>query len=66
MLTKESTSVSVVVVDIHPIFFSFINYMLSTLYINEDLQNILPQLMEDVPLHVRMNMWMQHDGAPSD
>ena len=21
--------------------------------------------MEDVPLHVRMNMWMQHDGAPS-
>ena len=19
--------------------------------------------MEDVPLHVRMNMWMQHDGA---
>ena len=28
------------------------------------LQNILPQLMEDVPLHVRMNMWMQHDGAP--
>ena len=28
------------------------------------LQNVLPQLMEDVPLHVRMNMWMQHDGAP--
>ena len=22
------------------------------------LQNVLPQLMEDVPLHVRMNMWM--------
>ena len=21
--------------------------------------------MEDVPLHVRMNMWMQHDSAPS-
>ena len=20
--------------------------------------------MEDVPLHVRMNIWMQHDGAP--
>ena len=20
--------------------------------------------MEDVPLHVRVNMWMQHDGAP--
>ena len=28
------------------------------------LQNVLPQLMENVPLHVRMNMWMQHDGAP--
>ena len=23
------------------------------------LQNVLPQLMEGVPLHVRMNMWMQ-------
>ena len=28
------------------------------------LQNVLPQLMEDVPLNVRMNMWMQYDGAP--
>ena len=28
------------------------------------LQNALSQLMGDVPLHVRMNMWMQHDGAP--
>ena len=28
------------------------------------LQNVLPQLMKDVPLHVRMNMWMQDDGAP--
>ena len=28
------------------------------------LQNVLPQLMEGVPLHVHMNMWMQHDGAP--
>ena len=28
------------------------------------LQNVLPQLMEYVPLHVRMNMRMQHDGAP--
>ena len=28
------------------------------------LQNVLPQLIEDVPLHVRMNMWMQHDDAP--
>ena len=25
------------------------------------LQNVLRQLMKDVPLHVRMNMWMQHD-----
>ena len=29
------------------------------------LQNVLPQLMRDVPLYVRMNMWMQHDGAPT-
>ena len=28
------------------------------------LQNVLPQLMEDVPLHVCMNMRMQHDGVP--
>ena len=27
------------------------------------LQNVLPQLMEDVPLHVRMNIWMQHDAT---
>ena len=27
------------------------------------LQNVLPQLMEDVPLHVRMNMWVQHDTS---
>ena len=27
------------------------------------LQNVLRQLMEDVPLHVRLSMWMQHDGA---
>ena len=27
------------------------------------LQKILPQLMEDVPLDVRMNMSMQHGGA---
>ena len=29
------------------------------------LQNVLLQLMEDVLLYVRMNMWMQHHGAPS-
>ena len=28
-----------------------------------NMQNVLPQLMEYVPLHVCMNMWMQHDGA---
>ena len=28
------------------------------------LQNVMLQLMDDAPLHVRMNMWMQHDGAP--
>ena len=28
------------------------------------LQIVLPQVMEDMPLHVRMNMWMQHDSAP--
>ena len=28
------------------------------------LQNVLLQLMEDVPLNVRMNMCVQHDGAP--
>ena len=28
------------------------------------LQNVLPQIMEDVPLQVRMNVWMQHDGTP--
>ena len=27
------------------------------------LQNVLTQLMEDVFLHVLINMWMQHDGA---
>ena len=27
------------------------------------LQNVLPQFMKNVPLHVRMNMWMHHDGA---
>ena len=27
------------------------------------LQNVQPQLMENVPLHLRINMWMQYDGA---
>lgn len=29
------------------------------------LRDILPELMEDVPLLVRENMWFQHDGAPA-
>lgn len=28
------------------------------------LQNTLPELIDDVPLAVRRNMWFQHDGAP--
>lgn len=28
------------------------------------LRQILPQLLEEVPLNIRLNMWMQHDGAP--
>lgn len=28
------------------------------------LRDILPELMEDIPLEVRRNMWFQHDGAP--
>lgn len=30
----------------------------------EFIVNNLPQLLENVPLHIRRNMWMQHDGAP--
>ncbi|KAJ8964835.1 hypothetical protein NQ317_013345 [Molorchus minor] len=29
------------------------------------LQNNLPELLEDVPLNVRENMWFLHDGAPT-
>ncbi|EFN64048.1 hypothetical protein EAG_09261, partial [Camponotus floridanus] len=28
------------------------------------LQNHLPALLEDVPLHIRREMWFQQDGAP--
>ncbi|EFN65845.1 hypothetical protein EAG_02386, partial [Camponotus floridanus] len=28
------------------------------------LQNHLPALLEDVPLHIRKEMWFQQDGAP--
>lgn len=29
------------------------------------LSNILPELLEDVPLNIRRIMWIQHDGAPA-
>jgi hypothetical protein len=29
------------------------------------LQEILPELLEVVPLEVRREMWFQHDGAPA-
>lgn len=29
------------------------------------LENSLPELLEDVPLNVRRNMWFLHDGAPA-
>lgn len=29
------------------------------------LQHVLPELLEDVPLDIRANMWFQHDGAPA-
>jgi hypothetical protein len=29
------------------------------------LQEVLPVLLEDVPLAVRRDMWFQHDGAPT-
>lgn len=29
------------------------------------LEDVLPDLLEDVPLGVRRDMWFQHDGAPA-
>lgn len=29
------------------------------------LAQVLPELLNDVPLHVRQRMWFQHDGAPA-
>jgi hypothetical protein len=29
------------------------------------LQEVIPVLLEDVPLAVRRDMWFQHDGAPA-
>ena len=43
--------------------YSFEGRLTGQVYANF-LQNVLLQSMEDVPLHVRMSMWMQHDGAP--
>jgi hypothetical protein len=31
---------------------------------NSFLQNFLPELLEDVNLQTRMNLWSMHDGAP--
>ena len=28
------------------------------------LREVLPELLEDVPLGIRRRMWFQHDGAP--
>ncbi|KMQ84872.1 hypothetical protein RF55_16973 [Lasius niger] len=28
------------------------------------LQHVLPDLLEDVPLNIRRDMWFQHDGTP--
>ena len=46
---------------IGPYFFE--GCLTGQVYVNF-LQNVLPQLMEDVHLHVRMDMQMQYDGAP--
>lgn len=29
------------------------------------LRDVLPELLEDIPLEVRQGMWFQHDGAPA-
>lgn len=29
------------------------------------LQQVLPELLENVPLNIRQEMWLQHDGAPA-
>lgn len=29
------------------------------------LQDVLPELLEVIPLNIRQNMWFQHDGAPA-
>jgi hypothetical protein len=31
----------------------------------EFLQHVLPELLQDVPLDIRRDMWLQHDGAPA-
>lgn len=47
---------------IGPYFFE--NTLTGAIYA-EFLRNILPILLEDVPLDVRMHLWYQQDGAPS-
>ena len=49
------------IVDDHVIGSYFFEGRLTGQFYANFLQNLLPQLMEDVPLHVRMNIWMQHD-----
>ena len=38
-------------------------YLAGDAYLNF-LQYVLHGLLEDVPLHMRQNMWFQHDGTP--
>lgn len=44
-----------------PYFFN--DYLDGNAYLNF-LREDLPELLEDVPLNIRQNMWLQHDGAP--
>lgn len=46
---------------IGPYFFG--GSLTGAMYLNF-LQNDLPELLENVPLHTRRNLWIQHDGAP--
>jgi hypothetical protein len=42
---------------------SFDAILTGPLYV-DFLRNVLPALLEDVPLDIRANMWYQQDGAP--
>lgn len=43
----------------------FFNGPLNGLMYLDFLQNILPELLADVPQHIRNRMWFQQDGAPA-